>query len=65
MMLAAVLSAQWGTYGGIPQQASFAIHALIIRHYLDKHNDDIGLVAQKLDIGKSTLYKMIQRGDIP
>ena len=33
--LAAVLTAQWGTYGGAPEQASFAIHSLIIRHYLE------------------------------
>jgi all-trans-retinol 13,14-reductase len=33
--LAAVLSAQWGTYGGAPEEASFGIHALIIRHYLE------------------------------
>lgn len=32
--LAAVLSAQWGTYGGRPKQASFAIHAIIMSHYL-------------------------------
>lgn len=33
--LAAVLKAQWGTYGGLPSQASFGIHATIIRHYLE------------------------------
>ena len=33
--LAAVLSAQWGTYGGKPTEASFAIHGLIMGHYLD------------------------------
>lgn len=33
--LAAVLSAQWGTYGGKPKEASFAIHATVIRHYLE------------------------------
>jgi all-trans-retinol 13,14-reductase len=33
--LAAVLSAQWGTYGGRPTEASFAVHALIIGHYLE------------------------------
>ncbi|MBL4709300.1 MAG: sigma-54-dependent Fis family transcriptional regulator [Flavobacteriales bacterium] len=36
----------------------------IVRHYLEKHNDDISLVASKLDIGKSTLYKMIKRGEV-
>jgi len=33
--LAAVLSAQWGTYGGKPKEASFAFHATIIGHYLE------------------------------
>ncbi len=33
--LAAVLSAQWGTYGGIPEEASFAVHAIVVGHYLD------------------------------
>lgn len=32
--LAAVLSAQWGTYGGKPKEASFAVHATILGHYL-------------------------------
>jgi all-trans-retinol 13,14-reductase len=32
--LAAVLSAQWGTYGGKPSEASFGFHALIMGHYL-------------------------------
>jgi all-trans-retinol 13,14-reductase len=33
--LAAVLSAQWGDYGGKPEEASFAIHATIMGHYLE------------------------------
>ncbi|MGI9421739.1 MAG: phytoene desaturase family protein [Hyphomicrobiaceae bacterium] len=33
--LAAVLSAQWGTYGGKPTEASFGVHATIMSHYLD------------------------------
>jgi all-trans-retinol 13,14-reductase len=32
--LAAVLSAQWGTYGGKPKESSFAVHATIMGHYL-------------------------------
>ncbi|HMK14423.1 MAG TPA: NAD(P)/FAD-dependent oxidoreductase, partial [Burkholderiales bacterium] len=32
--LRAVLSAQWGDYGGKPCEASFGLHALIINHYL-------------------------------
>jgi two-component system response regulator AtoC len=36
----------------------------IVRHYLTKHQDNVPLVAQKLDVGKSTIYKMIQDGEI-
>ena len=40
--LAAVLSAQWGTYGGKPTQASFGIHANIMSHYLDGAGYPVG-----------------------
>jgi all-trans-retinol 13,14-reductase len=30
-----VLSAQGGTYGGKPKEASFAVHATIMGHYLE------------------------------
>jgi DNA-binding NtrC family response regulator len=33
---------------------------VIIKSYLEKYNDDMVLVAQKLGIGKSTLYRMKQ-----
>lgn len=33
----------------------------IIAMYMEKYNKDVGLVAKKLDIGKSTLYKLIQK----
>ena len=36
----------------------------IIQHYLDKYEHDILLVAEKLDIGKSTIYRMLQAGEI-
>ncbi|MEM1318610.1 MAG: sigma-54 dependent transcriptional regulator [Bacteroidota bacterium] len=32
----------------------------IIRHFLEKYDNDIVLVAQKLDIGKSTIYRMLK-----
>lgn len=32
----------------------------IVEYYLEKNNDDIKVVAQKLDIGKSTIYRMMQ-----
>jgi all-trans-retinol 13,14-reductase len=32
--LQAVLTAQWGYYGSLPSRASFAMHALVVRHFL-------------------------------
>ncbi len=40
--LAAVLLAQWGTYGGLPSGSSFGIHARIITHYLDGAGYPVG-----------------------
>ncbi len=36
----------------------------IIKHFLDKYDRDVIKVAQKLDIGKSTIYRMIKAGEI-
>lgn len=36
----------------------------IIRHFLDKYDNNVQLVAQKLDIGKSTLYRMIKNNEV-
>src|SRR5690606_12757246 len=36
----------------------------IIQHYLDKYDYNILLVAEKLDIGKSTIYRMIQNKEL-
>ena len=36
----------------------------IIQFYLDKYDKDVLLVANKLDIGKSTIYRMIQAGEL-
>lgn len=40
--LAAVLTAQWLTYGGLPTEASFGIHAKVISHYLDGAGYPVG-----------------------
>ena len=40
--LAAVLSAQWGTYGGKPKEASFAFHATVMGHYLEGAGYPVG-----------------------
>ena len=36
----------------------------IVAHFLKKYDNDIAVVAEKLDIGKSTIYKMMQRGEV-
>jgi two-component system, NtrC family, response regulator AtoC len=36
----------------------------IIKHYLQKNNNDVVATAKALDIGKSTIYKMIQEGEL-
>jgi len=36
----------------------------IIKHYLKKNNDDVVATANVLDIGKSTIYKMMQSGEL-
>ena len=40
--LASILSAQWGTYGGKPKEASFGIHATIMGHYLEGAGYPVG-----------------------
>jgi DNA-binding NtrC family response regulator len=37
---------------------------VIIKSYLEKYKDDIALVAEKLGVGKSTLYRMKQNNQI-
>ena len=36
----------------------------IIRHYLNRYDHNIGLVARKLDMGKSTLYRMVKDQEV-
>lgn len=36
----------------------------IVQHFLNKYNHNVLSVAEKLDIGKSTIYKMIQEKEI-
>jgi len=37
-----------------------AYNNLIVHHYLEKYSNNIMKVAEKLDIGKSTIYRMLQ-----
>lgn len=36
----------------------------IIRHYLRKYDNDVTLVARKLEIGRSTIYKMLKEDSV-
>jgi two-component system response regulator AtoC len=36
----------------------------LLQHYLDKYDRDVLLVAKKLDVGKSTIYRMVQLGEL-
>ncbi|MCC9137359.1 sigma-54-dependent transcriptional regulator [Pontibacter silvestris] len=36
----------------------------IIQHFLDKYESNVLLVAEKLDIGKSTVYRMVQNKEL-
>lgn len=36
----------------------------IVKQYLKRHNDDVVAAARALDIGKSTIYKMMQTGEL-
>ncbi len=40
--LATVLTAQWGDYGGKPNEASFVIHGIIMGHYLEGASYPVG-----------------------
>lgn len=40
--LAAVLTARWGAYGGVPESASFGIHAMVMRSYLEGAGYPVG-----------------------
>ena len=36
----------------------------ILSHYLNKYNKNVAVVAEKLDIGKSTIYRMIKENNL-
>jgi len=38
--------------------------ARIIKHYLERNNNNVVLVAKKLDVGKSKIYNMIKNGEL-
>lgn len=49
----------------ITEQKTLRQHTCdIIKHYLKLNENDVVVTAQKLDIGKSTIYKMLKEGEI-
>ncbi|MNW15794.1 hypothetical protein D3C71_2144120 [compost metagenome] len=36
----------------------------IIQHFLMRNNNDVKKTAKALDVGKSTIYKMLQAGEL-
>lgn len=36
----------------------------VVKHCLEENNNDLGVAAQILDIGKSTIYKMLKNGEL-
>ena len=36
----------------------------IIKFYLEKYHDDVAMVAQKLNMGKSTIYRMLKNEEL-
>ena len=36
----------------------------IIQYFMEKYDNDVLVVAKKLDVGKSTIYRMIQNGEV-
>ena len=49
----------------LSQEKTLKEHTIdILQHYLNKYNGDVLFVADKLDIGKSTIYKMIKNKEI-
>jgi DNA-binding NtrC family response regulator len=60
------------TFNSIKPEGAFILEEVslreytrrIIRHFLNKYDDDVLLVADKLDIGKSTIYNMLKSGDL-
>ncbi len=60
------------TFNSIKPEGAFLLEEVtlreytrrIIRHFLNKYDDDVLLVADKLDIGKSTIYNMLKSGEL-
>jgi DNA-binding NtrC family response regulator len=60
------------TFNSIKPEGAFLLEEVtlreytrrIIRHFLNKYDNDVLLVADKLDVGKSTIYNMLKSGEL-
>lgn len=52
------------TPGAMPNESLRIQMAAIVQRYLDVHNGNILQVAAKLQIGKSTIYRMVQNNEV-
>ena len=67
-----VIQAEDITFRSIRPEGAFLLQEMtlreytrrIVRFYLDKYDNDVLLVAEKLDIGKSTIYNMLKSGEL-
>ncbi|OIN59278.1 sigma-54-dependent transcriptional regulator [Arsenicibacter rosenii] len=67
-----VIQAEDITFRSIRPEGAFLMQEMtlreytrrIVRFYLDKYDNDVLLVAEKLDIGKSTIYNMLKSGEL-
>jgi two-component system, NtrC family, response regulator AtoC len=60
-----LFNARKGTLSFAAEEKSLREYNIqIICHYLQKYNNNVQQVADKLDIGKSTIYKMMQNKEI-
>ncbi|AFK04959.1 putative two component, sigma54 specific, transcriptional regulator [Emticicia oligotrophica DSM 17448] len=72
MAIEDTISADDITFNSIKPEGAFLLDEVtlreynrrIIRHFLNKYDDDVLLVAEKLDIGKSTIYNMLKSGEL-
>ena len=52
------LSGQWGDHGLPPAQSSFAMHAMVVRHYLDGGNYPVGTSRKIAETAVDYLYTL-------
>ncbi|MBK9508962.1 MAG: sigma-54-dependent Fis family transcriptional regulator [Cytophagaceae bacterium] len=72
MAIDGVITEEDITFNSIKPEGAFLLEEITLReytrkivsHFLKKYDGDVLLVAEKLDVGKSTIYNMIKNGEI-